>query len=153
MYEFRPNLIIVIINFKYGSKTEVEESGSQRSHKGTPNEIRRAFLGLDKGSPNVPKKLREETNPEEDIIYPIHFSLIKKPIKINLSGGKFRLRNTAVGTMILYEYLGLSQKINKFLETFDKFLKDLFKPGTTNYSESVGDYQIVVGKDWSDIRE
>jgi len=153
MYEFRPNLIFLIINFKYESKTEVGKSGSQQAHKGVPNEIRRAFLGEKRGSPNVPKQLRELKNVKDDIIFPIHFSLIKKPIKIELSDRKYKLRNTAVGAIIMYEYFGLFQDLNDFLNILENYLKNLFTPGTTNYSESVGSYQIVVGKDWNDVKE
>jgi len=154
MLEFRPNLVYVVINFNYQSKTQVGKSGSQRGHKGVPNEIRRAFLGLQKGSPNVPKDLRKELNSgEEDIFYPIHFSLIKKPIKITISADKSRLRNTAVGAVIHYEHFGLIQELDANLKVLDKYLKKLFTPGEKNYSSSIGEYQIVIGKIWKNKKE
>jgi len=156
MLEFRPNLIFVIISFKYESDKKIKESGTQISNKGVPNEIRRAFLGEDRGSPNIPKKMQEMVESKEQVIFPIHFSLIKKPIKIGT-----RFRNTGVGAMILYEYFGLYQDLDKFLTTFDGFLKnDVFSKevdergkGKYSYSLSCSDHKIVIGKDWYDIKE
>ncbi len=156
MLEFRPNLILVIIDFKYESNKKIEESGTQVSNKGVPNEIRRAFLGEKRGSPNIPKKMQEMAGTTESIIFPIHFSLIKKPIKVGT-----RFRNTGVGAMILYEYFGLFQDLNDFLKDFDDFLKNkIFSKeldekgkGKYSYSLSCSDYKIIVGKDWQEIRE
>lgn len=153
MLEFRPNLVFVVINFNYHSKAQVGETG-QRGHKGIPNEIRRAFLGLKRGSPNIPKELRAElSSGDKDTFYPVNFSLIKKPIKIQLTNGKHKLRNTAVGAVIHYEHFGLIQDLVANLKVLNNYLKKLFTAGTKNYSSSVGEYQIVIGKIWKEIKE
>lgn len=156
MLEFRPNLILVIISFKYESDKKIKESGTQVSNKGVPNEIRRAFLGLARGSPNIPKKMQEMVGSKDQVIFPIHFSLIKKPINPGT-----RFRNTGVGAMILYEYFGLFQDLDEFLKKFDNFLKnnvfskevDEKGKGKYSYSLSCSDHKIIIGKDWYDINE
>jgi len=156
MLEFRPNLILVVIDFKYESDKKIGESGTQLSNKGVPNEIRRAFLGLKRSSPNIPKKMQDKVGSEELIIFPIHFSLVKKPIRVGT-----RFRNTGVGAMILYEYFGLFQDLNEFLKIFDDFLKnEVFSKevdekgkGKYSYSLSCSDYKIIIGKNWQDIKE
>ena len=156
MLEFGPNLITISIDFRYETDKKVRESDSQVSNKGVPNEIRRAFLGLKRGAPNIPKKIQERMDSKDPVLFPVQFSIIKKPIMI--SG---RLRNAGVGAMILYEYLGSYKDLEKLLDILDKFLgEEVFSDefnekgkGKYSYSLSVSDYRIIVGKDWEEIKK
>lgn len=155
MLKSRPNFILVVIEFKYDSKDGT---------KYYTNDIREAFLGKRKGHPKIPKKMKEEMNKitgsEDEIIFPIYFALIKKPIKIEMpelgedkqKRKKYNLRNTAVGAMILYEYRGLFQHLGKFLIEFNKFLNDLFEEKKHKYLFACKNYKIIIGKDLENVK-
>lgn len=144
MLEFRPKHIIVVVEFDYNSKKT----------KGVPNDIRRSFMGLDWAKPNIPNKLKDLLKTDDDIIYPIHFALIKKPIKMDLPETKkgYSVRNAAVGAMVLYEYLGLFQELGRFVDIFDKFIKDLITNEKNKHFSACKDYKIIIGKDWKDVK-
>ena len=89
-----PDIIAIILKFDY------EVRGSS---KATPNEVRRAMLGLKKASPNFLMQVNKELESNGlGEINPIHFSLIKEPMVI---GGK--TVNSAVGAVTFYNFIGL----------------------------------------------
>ena len=114
---YNSKYILAIIEFSYSS-----------NFRFVPNSIRHAFLGLERGSPNIPKKIKELSKSDKDIILPIHFSLIKKPEKIELPGKRnYKIRNLAVGAMILYEYLGEINDLKHILNLLDQYVRNLRK--------------------------
>lgn len=140
--DYDTKYILVVIEFEYHST----------SSKDIPNDVRRAFMGLEKGSPKIPEKMKEECKYDREILYPIHFSLIKKPIKIDIPGQrKYRIRNTAVGAIILYEYLGLPKDFKSCCIKFDEFLKGLMKKKVPKYFDSFTDIKIIIGFDLKDV--
>ena len=147
--EFSTKYILAIIEFDYDSK-------DTRS-KYTPNNVREAFLGEKKGSPKIPMKLKEMCSYEREIVFPIHFSLIKKPIKAELpkKDGKktknYTIKNTAVGSMILYEYLGSSKDFKKCCDQFEKLLKKMMEEKKPIYFEFIKNAQIIVGVDLKNV--
>jgi len=55
----------------------------------------RGFLGISppkfpkgRGNPNIPEKIKEKCEYDREIINPSHYFLIKKPIKVELPGGR-----------------------------------------------------------------
>lgn len=142
--EFRPKHILIIVEFDYHSKKS----------KGIPNDIRRSFMGLDWAKPNIPNKIKEAIKSEDDIIYPVHFALIKKPIKMDLPETKkgYSIRNTAVGAMVLYEYLGLFQELGKLVDCFDNFINDLISNEKNKHFSACKNYTIIIGRDWKDVK-
>lgn len=149
--DYDTKYITVIIEFKYDSK--------DKRSKYTPNNVREAFLGKDKGSPKVPAKMKEifkkERDYDRDLLFPVHFSLIKKPVKAELPGKNkpFTIRNTAVGAIILYEYLGLQKDFKKFCEKFDLFLNKMMKEKKPQYFEFILDIKLIIGYDLKDVTE
>lgn len=149
MSEFRPNKILVIIEYDYDSKKS----------SFVPSSIRQAFLGISppkypkgRGSPNIPEKIRHLCGSDRDIIHPIHYSLIKNPLKVEIKGKKsYIIKNTAVGAMILYEYLGLYEEMKKFLIIFNDYLKLLLDKGKPIYFSFCKNYTIIVGNDFKDL--
>ena len=130
--------IIIIVEFQYDTQKERTVS----------NEIRRAFLGLEKSSPNIPKKIQELVNSKHQLINPIHFALLKKPEKIKISENKYGFRNPAVGAVIIYEYLGLSQDYDMFIKHFHNYLENLFKNKEQYYLKNCSSYKLIIGKNW-----
>lgn len=143
--------VLVIIEFHYDS---------QKS-RFVVNDIRQAFLGISppkypkgRGSPNIPKKIKELCKYEREIIDPIHYSLIKKPVKVDIPGKKtYTIRNTTVGAMILYKYLGMSEDLTKFLNLFDEYVRNLIKNKKPIYFSYVTNFELIVGNKWEDILE
>ena len=76
--DYETKFILTVIEFEYNSKDP--------KTKNVPGDIRRSFLGLK--SPNIPSKVKVLCKYEDEIIYPIHFALIKKPVIINIPGAK-----------------------------------------------------------------
>lgn len=143
-FKFGAKFITAILEFDYDSK----ESKS----KYTPNHVREAFLGKEKGSPKIPKKMMENCNYDRDILYPIHFSLIKKPIKAQIPGKDkpYTIRNTAIGAMILYEYLGLPEHFKRCYDEFFKLLKKMIKEKKPWYFEYITKTKLIIGFDVKD---
>ena len=141
--------VLLIIEFHYDSKKS----------RFVVNDIRQAFLGISppkypegRGSPNIPTKIKERCKYDKEIIDPIHYSLIKKPVKaINAEGKPYIIRNTAVGAMILYEYLGLSKDLKKFLKIFEDYLKTLIKNKKPVYFSHVTNFDLIIGNKWENI--
>jgi len=125
--------IIVIVEFQYDTQTERTVS----------NDIRRAFLGLDRSSPNIPKEIQEIVGSTHQPINPMHFALIKKPIKLGT-----RFRNPAVGAVIIYEYTGLSQDFDIFIKNFKNYLVKLFTNKQQYYLKNCSSYKLIIGKNW-----
>lgn len=135
--------ILAIIEFFYDSKFRF-----------VPNSIRLAFLGLERGSPNIPKKIKALSKSDNDIIHPIHFSLIKRPVKIELPGNRsYKIRNTAVGAMILYEYLGELKDLKDILNLLDQYIRTLRKTKIPKYFSCVTNHNFIVGNLWDDLSE
>ena len=151
MLKFRPNKILLVIRFNYRSKQQ------NSSIQGVPNEIRRAFMGLEKGSPNVPKNFHEFTKKKDPILSPLYFSLIKEPIIIDLPGGKSRSKRTATGAMILYKYMGLFQDIGTDVEALENYLNEKIfnknKEKPYSYVPFCSGFNLIIGKDWDDIKD
>jgi len=142
--KYKTKYILTIIEFDY----------NQKEFRYVPNSIRLSFLGLEKGSPNIPKKIKELAKYEKDIITPIHFSLIKKPVKIDLPGKReYKLRNPAVGAMILYEYLGRIEDLKMVVNIFDEFIRILINKGIPKYFSSITNHDFIIGNLWDDPLE
>ena len=136
--DYDTKYLSVIIEFEYSREI--------------PNDVRRAFMGLEKGSPNIPLRIKKLSNYEREIVYPIHFSLIKKPIKVDLPGTRnYRYKNTAVGATILYEYLGLPEDFKNCAMSLNNLLKDLKKKKTPKYFNSITKINIIIGYDLNDV--
>lgn len=141
--------VLVIIEFQYDSKKS----------KFVVNDLRQAFLGISppkfpkgRGNPNIPKKIKEKCEYDSEIIKPIHYSLIKKPVKAEIPGGRsYIIRNTAVGAMILYKYLGLFKDLKKFLKIFDEYIKILIKNKKPVHFSHVTNYDLIIGSKWEKI--
>lgn len=140
--DYDTKYISVVIEFEYFAK----------SSRDIPNDVRRAFLGLEKGSPKIPQKVREECKYDREILYPIHFSLIKKPIKVDLPGKRsYKVRNTAVGAIILYEYLGLPKDYKSCCIKFNEYLNGLMGKEVPKYFSSFTDIKLIIGFDLKDV--
>ncbi len=141
--EFRPKFILIIIEFQYHSQ----------KNKDVPNAIRQTFLGIKKGSPKVPQVIKEKAGYNRQVILPIHFALIKKPVTIELTEINVRkTRNTAVGAMILYEFLGRFQDFNKILKLIDGLIKEKIEAKNPSYFGVCTDYQIIIGEDLKNVK-
>ncbi len=141
---YNKKYILTIIEFDYDSPEK----------RYVPNSIRLSFLGLKKGSPNIPKKIKELSNYDDEIITPIHFSLIKNPVRIDLPGERrYKLRNIAVGAMILYEYLGNIEDLRKILNLLDQYVRNLIKNGKPKFFSCVSNIDFIVGGVWDNPSE
>jgi len=142
--------VLVIIEFQYDSKSRFVVNG-----------LREAFLGISppkypegRGNPNIPKKIKERCGYDREIINPIHYSLIKNPVKVEIPGIRsYTIRNTAVGAMILYDYLGLFEDLKKFLKVFDEYIRTLIKNKKPKYFSHVTKFELIIGNKWDDISE
>ena len=140
---YNSKYILVIIEFIYDSQFRF-----------VPNSIRLAFLGLERGSPNIPKIIKDLSNNDKDIIRPIHFSLIKRPEKIELPGNRnYKIKNPAVGAMILYEYLGEVKDLREILNLLDQYIRALRKAKKPKYFSCVTNHDFIVGNLWDDLSE
>ena len=138
---YNSKYILIIIEFSYDLKFRF-----------VPNSIRHAFLGLERGNPNIPKKVKVLSKSEKDIIQPIHFSLIKRPEKIELPGNRsYKIRNPAVGAMILYEYLGEDNDLKHILNLLDQYIRTLRKAKKPKYFSCVTNHDFIVGNLWDDL--
>lgn len=141
--KYNTKYILVIIEFQYDSKES----------RYVPNSIRESFLGIcppkypkGRGSPNILKKMKEIT--------PIHFSLIKKPLSINIPGrAKPMKKNPAVGAMILYEYLGNIEDLREFVNKFDNFIRNKIINKKPKYFSHITNHDFIIGNLWDDIPE
>lgn len=140
-FNFGTKYITAIVEFDYDSK--------ETQSKYTSNNVRESFLGLEKGSPKIPKILMEKCDYDRDIIFPVHFSLIKKPIKAQIPGKDkpYTIRNTAVGAMILYEYLGLPEHFKKCYKEFSDLLKKMIKEKKPKYYKYITNKKLLIGFD------
>jgi len=144
--DYDTKYISVVIDFKYDSK----------SSKNIPNEIREAFMGIyppkhpkGRGSP-ILRDINKLCNPNEEVIFPIHFSLIKKPVVINLPGVReYKLKNTAVGAIILYEYIGILDDYKSCcLKIYDFLKKKKDKP---KWYLEITSIKLIIGYDLEDV--
>jgi hypothetical protein len=152
--DYDSKYISIILEFEYDSK--------DKKKKYRTNDFREAFLGLSppeypnaRGSPNIPKTIRELFKYEREIIYPIHWALIKKPVKVDMPDKKdnYIIRNTAVGAIILYEYLGLLEDYRKCCLELEKFITKKKTDGKPVHFKSLKDFKIIIGYDLKDVRE
>ncbi len=151
--DYDKKYIIVVLEFEYDSK--------KNKVKFRANDIREAFLGISgpehpygRGNPNVPKKVKEICNYEREIINPIHFSLIKKPVKVDLKEKKnYTIRNPAVGAMILYKFLGITEDYEKCCKAILELIKKKKKRGKPIHIVEIQNIQIIVGFDLEDVTE
>ena len=123
--------IIIMVKFR--------EYASMGSSKNVPNDVRRFLVGTYQSeTPGLPDKINEEVGNE--VIIPIAFSLIKRPIK--LPGAK-RLINKAIGAIAIYKYFGPPEELNqvclKIFEACNKRLKN------KRYGKS--DFTIFIAKE------
>ena len=109
------------------------------------NEVRKSLNGLRGGSPNFLKKITP------DILNPIYFSIIKKPITIERDGFKRTYRG-AVGAMQLYSYLGKPDEIGNLLKEIYNLFKQ-FKDNPVNWTASMTGFKIILGKSDTEIIE
>lgn len=137
MISLETDYIILIIKFRTDTQTL----------KNVSNDIRRAFLGLDRGSPKIPKKIQEIVNSNHELIKPIHFALMKDPIKTEVAKGKYKIQNPAVGAIIIYEYIGLSQEFDTSINQFRKYLLSLLEEKKYKYLEYCSDVKLIIGKE------
>jgi len=144
--DYDTKYLSVVIEFKYDS----------RSSKNIPNEVREAFLGI--YPPKHPKGRRSPIlrdlnnlcNPNEEVLYPIYFSLIKKPVKIDLPGDReYKLKNTAVGTIILYEYIGLLDDYKDCCLKIAEFLE--IKSEKPKWYSEITSIKLIIGYDLKDV--
>ena len=156
--DYDTKYILVVIEFDYHSSES----------KNIPSDLRQAFLGIgppkypkNRGNPIFPTKIKERCGYEREIIFPIHWSLIKKPIRFYLGDeekrkteGKketFRSRNTAVGAIILYKYLGLLKDFKKCCIEIEKLIREKKDAGVPSYFAPITDnIKIIVGYDLND---
>lgn len=94
-----PEYLIVICEFNYASR------GRTRY---LPNEVRRFLVGeayqmYEKKRPGLPEKIAEKFGSE--ILIPLHFSLIKHPIKV-----EGRTFNAAVGAIMVYRVAAMDRE-------------------------------------------
>lgn len=144
--DYDTKYISVVIEFEY-------HSGISRN---IPNDLREAFLGIGppkgRGTPNVPQKVKENSKYDRDIIYPLHFSLIKKPITIDIPGKRsYKTRNTAVGAIILYEFLGLLKDYQRCCTELEKLIKEKIKNKKPAHFAAITDVKIIIGFDLKDV--
>lgn len=151
--DYDTKYICLILEFEYDSKLKKVKFRS--------NDIREAFLGISppeypngRGNPNVPRKIKEKMQYDREIILPIHFSLIKKPVKVDLPTKKnYTIRNTAVGTIILYKYLGLIENYQNCCKAIEELIDEKKKVGKPIHMAEIQDYKIIVGYDLEDVTE
>jgi len=149
--KYKTRYILVIIEFQYDS----------HNSKYLPSSIRQAFLGISppkypngRGNPNIPKKMKEISNTNAEIITPLHFSLIKKPLKMDVPGmSRPKIRNPAVGAMILYEYLGKLEYLKEFVNKFDNYIRNMIKIRRPIHFSHVTNLDFIIGKVWDDPSE
>ena len=140
---YNSKYVLAIIEFSYNSQFRF-----------VPSEIRRAFLGIERGHPNIPKKIQELSNYKKEIIRPIHFSLIKKPEKIEIPGSRnYKIKNLAVGAMILYEYLGELKDLREIINLLDQYIRIHRKTEKPIFFSCVTNHDFIVGNLWDDLSE
>jgi hypothetical protein len=156
--DYDTKYISVIIEFDYHSSES----------KNIPSDLRQAFLGIggpkhpkNRGDPLFPTVIKERCKYEREIIFPIHWALIKKPIRFYLGdkeerkkegkGESYRWRNTAVGAVILYKYLGLSKDFKMCCNEIKNLIKEKKDAGKPAYFVPItDDIKIIVGYDLND---
>ena len=156
--DYDTKYLCVVLEFDYDSKI--------KKSKFTPNDIREAFLGISppeyphgRGSPNIPREIKKICGYEREIIYPVHFSLVKKPVKFEMedknTGKKknYTIRNTAVGAMILYKYLGRLEDYEKCCKSIDDLIDIKKKDGKPAHIVKIKDLKIIIGFDYTDVSE
>jgi len=150
--DYDTKYILAVIEFDYHSMTG----------RNIPNDLREAFMGLSqskerpkaRGTPDFPRKIKERCEYEREIIYPVHWSLIKKPVLFDLPGErKYKKRNTAVGAIILYKYLGLLRDYKRCCSEITEFIEELKKNGKPAHFAIIKDIKIIIGYDWKDVPE
>lgn len=144
--DFDTKYILVVIEFEYHSSKS----------RNIPNDLREAFLGIEppkgRGNPNVPQKVKVMSNYDREILYPIHFSLIKKPVTIDIPGKRsYKTRNTAVGAIILYEYLGLLKDYQGCCIELEKLIKEKIKNKKPAHFASITNVKLIIGYDLKDV--
>lgn len=151
--DYDTKYICLVLEFEYDSKA--------KKFKFRSNDIREAFLGISppeypngRGNPNIPRKIKEKLNYDREIIYPIHFSLIKKPVRVDLPTTKnYTIRNTAVGTIILYKYLGLLEDYKRCCKAIEELIQEKKNIGKPVHIAEIEDIKIIVGYDLEDVTE
>ena len=155
--DYDTKYISVVIEFDYNSSES----------KNIPSDLRQAFLGIgppkypkNRGNPLFPTVIKERCNYEREIIFPIHWALIKKPIRMYYGDESqkdeknkkyYRWRNTAVGAIILYKYLGLLKDYKTCCEEIEKLIREKQKAGIPKYFAPItDDIKIIVGYDLND---
>lgn len=149
--DYKTKYISVLLEFDYDSK-------NQKS-KFTPSIIRETFLGIcppkhpnGRGSPNFPKVIKMRCGYTREIIFPLYFSLIKKPVKANIPGRKpYTIRNSAVGTAIFYEYLGLLEDYEKCCKEIKGLIEEKRALGKPKHFAPIKSIKIIVGYDLEDV--
>jgi len=106
--------------------------------------IKRYFLK------SVPLKLKSAMDYDRDIVYPLSYSYIKRPVSITLDsknkGGRrtVLIRDKSAGMIVQYEYLGLEKHWDKTVKMLKKIVKKMIYGGTL-YSKAVSNVRYSVG--------
>ena len=66
---------------------------------------------------------------------------------------KPKLRNSAVGAMILYEYLGKLEHLREFVNEFDNFIRNMITIKRPSHFSYVTNHDFIIGKVWDDPSE
>lgn len=129
---YSPDKIVVVLRFSYAIRGKT---------KGKPNDIRRALLGLKKGSPNIPRKVNNDM--DKEVVLPHLFSLIKDPRTYKKADGSKGTFNPAVGAIAVYHYIGPENLLEKTCETF----RDIFEKTKTKTFLGWSDVHILAAKE------
>ncbi|MHA1249556.1 MAG: hypothetical protein ACTSRP_06160 [Candidatus Helarchaeota archaeon] len=115
-----------------------------------PNDIRRSLNGT-RGL-NIPKKIKERVEKrtnrkiENELLIPIHFSIIKKPETKIIVNGKEKSLKKGVGAMQLYKFFGKYDELDILLQEIIAFFDEKKLEGK-GWFKSLTNFQVIIGKD------
>ena len=66
---------------------------------------------------------------------------------------KYKLKNTAVGALILYEYLGKLEYLKEFVNKFDNYIRNMIAVKRPSHFSHVTNHDFIIGKVWDDLSE
>lgn len=143
-----PDHLVIIVNFKnYTSR------GKRRD---VPNNVRKYLMGKYQSNQNgLPEEVAKEMRYE--VILPLVFSLIKRPMPIGVKTVKKikrgrevkevevkKVTNIALGAVAIYRYLGVTDTLDNVCKVVKKLCSNKFKEKYMG----VEDFSIMVAKRW-----